>query len=270
MIKAPLFVAAVCAVVLTGCETLMPPRPPAMDTATETVLRAMSDKLSSVQRVQFEARSQYDPAIVEHLGIEPDNRVVVTVARPNRLHADVVGIGGGGSSRAIYVDGNNLTIHDRAVNLYGIAPMQEPTLDDALDKIAKIYGFTPPLADFIVEDPFASMTREVRSGRHLGTETVRGVTCDHVAFTGDEFDWELWVAKNDRLPRKYVITVNFLEGRPKFTALWWRWNLQPSISDSLFVFVPPQGADQIDMMPVGDGKPDPSTATRLPQSHRHY
>jgi hypothetical protein len=242
-------------VLLSACLTL--PRiaaPLEMDSAAETALRAMSDRLASAKTLRFSAENTYDPSLADRLGVPPSAAVEVSVARPDRIHARVAAPG---SSREIYVDGETLTIHDLAENLYAVGPIGKPDIDKALDAVSKFYGFTPPLADFIVADPFSSMTRNSRTGRFVGKDTVRGVPCNHLAFTGDRLDWELWVGERDDLPLRYVVTANRIEGKPRFTANFTSWNLGAAIPPTRFTFTPPSGAEEIPMLGAS-GSPAPA------------
>jgi hypothetical protein len=61
------------------------------------------------------------------------------------------------------------------------------------------------------------------------------------------------------LPRRIVITYKDEPGQPQFWADASNWNLAPEISDALFEFTPPSGADRIEFLPeLGNA---PATAT---------
>ncbi len=243
------------AISLSACSTL--PRiaaPLEMDCAAETALRAMSDRLASSKTVRFSAENTYDPALADHLGVPPSADVEISVGRPDRIH---VRVAAPGSSREIFVDGKTLTIHDLTENLYAVGAIGKPDIDKALDAVSRYYGFTPPLADFVVADPFSSMTRNSRTGRFVGKDTVRGVPCNRLAFTGDRLDWELWIGERDDLPRRYIVTATRVEGKPRFTAEFTNWSLGAAIPSTRFTFTPPAGAEEIPMLGAS-GSPAPA------------
>jgi hypothetical protein len=65
-------------------------------------------------------------------------------------------------------------------------------------------------------------------------ETSRGV------------DFQVWVAQGSQpLPRRIVITYKDEPRQPQFWADLSNWNLAPEVSDALFTFTPPEGADRI-------------------------
>jgi hypothetical protein len=47
-----------------------------------------------------------------------------------------------------------------------------------------------------------------------------------------------------------VLTHKQLPGSPQWTAYLSDWNFSPQLSDSLFAFTPPQGAQKIKFVPV--------------------
>jgi hypothetical protein len=76
------------------------------------------------------------------------------------------------------------------------------------------------------------------------------VPCDHLAVrTSKGVDFQVWVAQgSEPLPRRIVITYKEETGQPQFWADLSDWNLSPEISDTLFTFTPPAGADRIQFL----------------------
>ena len=77
--------------------------------------------------------------------------------------------------------------------------------------------------------PYASKLHELRGfrgavtcARNLmrvmeGSDLVEGVLCDHLAFSRDDTDWQVWIEAGERpVPRKLVITSIDLPGTPQF------------------------------------------------------
>lgn len=74
--------------------------------------------------------------------------------------------------------------------------------------------------------------------------------CEHVAFRGEDVDWQRWVDRGERpLPRHYVIVSKDVQGSPEFTVQMRDWNVGPTaVAASDFVFTPPSGATEIDFL----------------------
>ena len=88
------------------------------------------------------------------------------------------------------------------------------------------------------------------SADYVETTTITDVPCDHLAVrTNRGVDFQVWVAQgNEPLPRRVVITYKDATGQPQFWADLSNWNLAPEVSDELFTFTPPEGADRIQFL----------------------
>jgi hypothetical protein len=73
-------------------------------------------------------------------------------------------------------------------------------------------------------------------------------------------DFQVWVAQgNEPLPRRIVITYKDENGQRQFWADLSNWNLAPDLSDALFAFTPPNGAERIQFL--AEVRSSPATAT---------
>ena len=69
------------------------------------------------------------------------------------------------------------------------------------------------------------------------------------ARTAKGVDFQVWVAQGEQpLPRRIVISYKDEAGQPQFWADLSDWNLSPEISDALFTFTPPAGANRIQFL----------------------
>jgi hypothetical protein len=83
---------------------------------------------------------------------------------------------------------------------------------------------------------------------------VGGVKCHHLAFRGNEVDWQIWIEEGDKpLPKKFIVTSKWMTGAPQFTVTIKSWNLSPKLTDDMFTFVPPKGAQKIDFIRATSG-----------------
>ena len=120
-------------------------------------------------------------------------------------------------------------------------------LDVALVK----FGIAIPLEDLIQSNPYAAAMKNVSGGIDLGPTTVLGVKCEHLAFTQDNIDWQVWIEEGPRpVPRKIVITYKDEEGSPQYTALLSKWDFETKLPDFVFTFEPPPDAAKINVMEV--------------------
>jgi hypothetical protein len=169
------------------------------------------------------------------------------VRRPDRFHAEVHSTR---RNRALFYDGKSITLLNRVHNFYGSIPAPA-SLDEALDTASERFGITLPLEDLIVSDPYASAIQKVVSGSDLGPVTVLGVPCEHLAFSQDVIDWQIWIEDGVKpVPRKLVITYKDEDGSPQYTAIFSDWDFQTKLPDFLFTFEPPAGASKVNVAEI--------------------
>ena len=217
-LKTPLLATAL--VFLGGVSTTF-----AADQADQ-ILRGMSAKLAAAKHFTFEATREVDATLRDGYSVPEKARVHVAVSRPNQFAARSVSRQG---TRRIIADGRQLTVVDEKPHHYAQVPMHA-TIDQFVDKLDTIYGFTPPLADFALSDVYRDLRRQARQISYLGTAKVGGAfgmggeECHRIALAGRAADAELWVAVSDQLPRKLIATFR-LTGQPQLRITFSSWNL---------------------------------------------
>jgi len=93
--------------------------------------------------------------------------------------------------------------------------------------------------------------QEVTLAVVVGKAVIGGVKCDHLLFSRPGVDFQVWVADGGKpLPYKYVVTDTGTPMRLSITTVISDWNIKPSVADTRFTFVPPQGVKQIVFMPL--------------------
>jgi hypothetical protein len=167
--------------------------------------------------------------------------------RPDRLH---VLVNGDLVNERMWYDGKTFILMDLR-DLGYVEVNVPPTLDDAMDFMARKYGISSPVSDVLYSDVYAIFTENVISGSYVGQAVVRGVPTHHLAFTQLNIDWQLWIEDGAKpVPRKAVITYKNVTSAPQFVVWLSDWDLDPRLADSLFEFLPPDGAHQVEIRPV--------------------
>ncbi len=209
----------------------------------DRAVQAMSTKLASAKQFSFQAEREIDPALLEGRSVPEKAKVDVRISRPNRFAARSVSRDG---ARRFIADGRNLTVVDEKKNLYAQVPMRT-SIDGLVAQLDQNYGFTPPLADFAVSNPYAEIRQQGHTITSMGRQKINGgVECDHLALKSKEADVELWIGASDQLPRKLVATFH-RAGRPQLRIAFSNWNLAAPVAASDFTFTPPHGAQKIEM-----------------------
>ena len=220
---------------------------PGIDPRVDRLLRNMSDYLKSTPEFSFRTEVNYDQVLDSGQKILYGRRAEVSMRRPDRLH---VIVNGDLVNQRIWYDGKTFTLLDLR-DLEFIEVSVPPTLDDAMDFMARKYGIASPVSDVLFSDAYAVFTENVISGSYIGPAVVRGVPTHHLAFTQLNIDWQLWIEDGAKpLPRKAVITYKNVTSAPQFVVWLSDWDVEPHLADSLFEFMPPDGAKQIEARPV--------------------
>nr|WP_276609645.1 DUF2092 domain-containing protein [Phragmitibacter flavus] len=221
-----------------------------LDPKTDSVLQAMSDKLASAKTIRVKATRETSSGFYAGAPVAERATGSVVVRRPGQLLANAKTSLG---ARTIGFDNGTLTLIDHTSDTHSIVKASAD-LDGAVRQIQHTYGFIPPVAELLVNDPHTFLLEGVTSVKYIGLDKVGGVECDHMAFEQEGFAWELWVAKADSLPRQISVThPNGEGGAPlKMSATMTQWELDASVTDSDLTAKIPSGSRAIEMIPLAD------------------
>jgi hypothetical protein len=213
----------------------------------DTLLRDMSDYLKGASEFSFRSEVNDEQVLESGQKILYGRQAEVSVRRPDRLH---VLVNGDLVNERIWYDGKTFISMD-LWDLGYVKVSVPPRIDEALDFMARKYGISSPVSDVLYSDPYAILVENVETGSYVGQSVVRGVPTHHLAFTQKNIDWQLWIEDGaNPVPRKAVITYKNVTSSPQFTVWMSDWNFTPRLADSLFEFLPPDGANQVEIKPV--------------------
>lgn len=172
--------------------------------------------------------------------------------RPNKIACRSISTAG---ARKFIFDGRSLALLDEKQSLYAAIPVRT-SLDGLIVLLNEKYGFTPPLAEFAVSDPYAEFHRQGQKVTYLGRARVSGgflglgfIECHRLGMKGKAADAELWIGVNDRLPHKLVSTFH-REGNPQLRVVFSHWDLAWHATPETFVFTPPKDVEKIELWSV--------------------
>jgi hypothetical protein len=215
---------------------------PAVEPRADELLKRMGDYLGQAQFFSVSAEVWQDIQLSSGQRIQAGRTIELQVRRPNRLRAEVHSPR---RNRELIYDGKGITLFNRAQNFYGTAHASG-SLDEAMDVASERFGIAMPLEDFIRSNPHKDLLQKATSGTDIGPVTVMGVPCEHLAFTQDNIDWQIWIEDGARpVPRKVVITYKDEPDSPQYTAIFSNWDFTTKLPDFVFEFEPPAGATKI-------------------------
>ena len=149
-----------------------------------------------------------------------------------------------------WYDGKTYTRLNTDRNLY--ASWKAPSsVDGLIDKLKEKLGHMIPLSSLFYSDPYKVMSEGIQSSTYAGLHLVSGTPCHHLLLTQEDMDAQIWIEEGTQLVfRKVVLTFKNIPGAPQFTAIFSGWDFTPRLPEILFSFVPPEGADKIEFIPV--------------------
>lgn len=213
----------------------------------------MSASLKILPEFSIHAETTRDEIVQSDYKVEKGAVVDVTVRKPDRLRASVVG---DDESREFFYDGKTLTIYD-PVHRYYATMDAPPTIAQALDAAKARYDLDLPLADLLYAAAGDDLGKNAFDAGVIGPSRAGGVECEHLALRSPEVDWQVGIEKGDRpLPRRVVITTRKEPTAPQYSAAV-AWNLAPKIDDGMFVFKAPDGATAVPILPANAANAQP-------------
>ena len=228
---------------------------PPVDPRADELVKRMGDFLGQAKFFSVNAEVWQDTQLSSGQRAQAGRNIEIQVRRPNRYHSELRSTR---HHRELIYDGSALTLLNRAENFYGTIPAKG-SLDDAMDLACEQFGITMPFEDFIRSDPHKDLLRKVTSGSDIGPVTVMGVPCEHLAFTQDNADWQVWIQSGPRpVARKFVITYKDEPGSPQYTAIFSNWDFDTQLPDFVFKFEPPSGASKIKVKEIRENQPKES------------
>jgi hypothetical protein len=218
-----------------------------IDPQAERLLRRMTDYMASLRQLSVDSHNTLEAVTASGEKIQFDAYANLVLQRPNMLRAERQG---DLISQVFYYDGRTLTLYNPRDKLYATVAAPD-TIESMLDFARDKLDVVAPGGDLFYRDAFARFMQVTQVGLVVDKAVIGGVKCDHLAFTGEDVDWQIWIAEGDRpLPQKYVVVTKGLVSRPEYTVLMSNWNVAPGVSDARFTFVPPSGAKRIDFIPL--------------------
>jgi len=207
----------------------------------EKILTEMSAYLSELSSFSADFDASTDIMTADGQKIKLASSGNITLNRPGQFRIQRLS---SFTEMDIVLDEELLTVYGEQINGYLQVPAT--TIDEAIATVRDDIGFEVPGADILSSNPLNMDSTDIVSGIHVGMTTIGGALVHHLAFRGDEVDWQIWVRDgNQPLPVKYVITSKLLAGAPEYALGITNWNTEPQIDDTTYTFVPPEGAQPI-------------------------
>ena len=160
-----------------------------VDPEADKLLRQMTDYLAGLQSFTVQNFAVDETTMKSGEKIQATSDSEITVQRPNHMKSTQRGAGEG---LTLWYDGKTMTIACKGTNSYESVAAPD-NIDGAIDKMRKHFKVDAPGADLLYTNPYNILMEQVVSGRLIGRETIQGVPANHVAFKGEDVDFQLWI-----------------------------------------------------------------------------
>jgi hypothetical protein len=220
---------------------------PAVDPAAVQKLKQATDFLAGLPRFSVKTDNVIEELQYSGHRVDRDVSNNVTIKRPDRMRAARAG---GLMDQRLFYDGKWMTLYNPTERVYATEPAPD-TIEKMIELAREKIGILLPAADLLYRNAFPLMMQDVSLAQVVGKSVVGGVTCDHLLFSRPEVDFQIWIADGDRpWPLKYVVTETATPERLSITTYLSDWDAAPAVEDGLFHFVPPEGAQAIEFLPL--------------------
>ncbi len=220
--------------------------PPALrEPAAIAELKRATDFLTALPRFHLSITAHYDIAEEDGFRLNYERIGEIYLQRPDRFSADISF--DDGRARQYVYDGHFLGIAERSKKVHTQVRAPE-TIDGTLDMLEGLLKEPQPLADLMYSD-LTPLDKNAKEATTIGDSVVGGHACKHLAFRGENADWQVWVEQGDKpYIRKFTVAYPKARGSPKIVATLSTWEIPDSMSSEQFTFRPAADSEWIDML----------------------
>ncbi|RZL88099.1 MAG: DUF2092 domain-containing protein [Variovorax sp.] len=215
------------------------------------LLKAMSDTLTAAKTLDFKIRGiiPTPSPTGQYVSLFASSRIVMQ--RPDKLF--VAARGDLFPSDVVY-DGKTVTAFGVDRKFYAQREAAGGALESLMKSELPGTDATAPFLDLLVPNPYAFLTKDLSSAFWVGRSTVGGVATDHLAFTAEGLDWEVWIGAKDKLPRLMVISYRSGHRQPTFTVEFSDWKLGTPVASRTFNASIPKQAVKLEFKQINEVK----------------
>jgi hypothetical protein len=205
-------------------------------TKGESLVKSMSQKLAAAQTFSFHTTEFHDRFNRSGQKVQLNMERDVLVRRPNGFWTKYTGDLGW----EFWYDGKMLTGVFPAKKIY-VQREMPPTIDDAMDMLAKRLNMDLPMSDVLYSSPYDAFMNAQTHGGYSGKEIINGSSCGHLVYGSAAVDWHLWINEKTSLPCKLEMTYKKEKGNSFFRITFSNWNMAAKIPENAFASKIPDG-----------------------------
>jgi len=209
----------------------------------------MSDYLAGIKTMSLTYDTDIEVVTPNIQKLQFTSSGQVVLSRPNKLRATRVG---GYADVELVFDGNTLTMFGK--NIDSMAQVQaQGSVDQLVQRLRDEFSIALPGASFLLSSSYNELMMGVIDIKHIGRGVIDGVECDHLAFRGEDTDWQLWVEVGAKpIPRKYIITSKDVAAAPQYTLRIKEFRTDVEPAADAFAFKAPASVKKVELDALSD------------------
>jgi len=219
------------------------------DTAAIVIMDRMADVIGDLESCSYKlntATDEMDPSVGL---VKRFADYHVYMSGPDKMLVNVHGHKG---HRQYMFNGDQLAYYSFDENNYGILPVPGNIIQ-MMDSVHALYDIEFPAADFFYPAFTDDLMQDADTIKYLGIDKINGGEYFHILAMNKDMAFQFWIS-NDAytLPAKFVITYRNQPGNPQYVASFSEWQVNTTLPDAMFDFLPPPGAAKIRIMSKTD------------------
>jgi hypothetical protein len=213
---------------------------PALD-----LLKKVSDKLKAAKTISVEVRDIRQVPTSAGQMISLITEAEYDMQRPDKLRIEATV----GAVDTLYLyDGSTISILDKPSKMY-VSEEAPATTQEALAMLATEHGIQFGVEDFLVEDPYAVLSKDLTHAYVVGQTALDDDKTTQLVFAAPGLEYQLWVDEASSLPKLMTVTYLGLPTPAHFMVEFDDWELDGPVSADAFKFSAPEGSKKIDFLP---------------------
>jgi hypothetical protein len=206
------------------------------------LLKQMGATLGSAKAFTYRSRSIIEVPARTGQYLTLFSSAEVALKRPDMLRAK---LSGEAPHFDFYYNGDTISAFASGGKVFSVVKAP-PTIDAMLPELHEQTGIRFISMPLLFSNPYEILTRGLISGMVVGSTTINGIPCEHLAFRSPGVNWEIWIESGKRaLPWRLAATFTDRTNFPRTLVEFVSWNLNPWLSSNAFVFRKPAGAREI-------------------------
>lgn len=209
------------------------------------LLNDAATRLSAASTFSAEADVSFDVVQPSGRKLQFGAEYELKAARPHLFYARVKS--DDGRENAIYYDGSEVTLVNLTDKLYASAP-HKGDINSAVDLLLHRLDANVPLSILLRDDLAGALNSLFPYGAYVSNYTLGDQTADHLVFSNERIDLQLWLDQTNADLTKAVITYKTEAGAPQYSATFGKWKLGKKLRTGDFSFQPDGDFDRIEFL----------------------